>query len=309
MNNNCNFENYQELLRPFKLIAFDWDGTAVENRKTDAAIITSKLEKLLKLGIYIVVISGTNINNIDSQFSSLIKGTYKKFLYICTNRGSEVFGFNEGSDLKLLYKRTASKQEDMLLNKAAEKTKSAIENTSDAKIVIIYNRLNRRKIDLIPEWPDPPKSEIDRLLIMTEKRLDENGFAGGIKKAYNVLSNIAKTSGFTGAKITSDVKHLEIGLTDKSDSINWILLNLAEKYNIKDTEILIGGDEFGSIAGFEGSDSKMIIKKSIDITYFSVGIEPNGVPKNVIHITGGPACFEKLIDEQIKIQLKKTEIR
>jgi len=304
MNDTCKIYEYPALLKPFKLIAFDWDGTAVMNRNADASFITSKIEELLKIGIFIVVITGTNFSNIDRQFSTIIKGSHKQYLYICTNRGSEVFGFSKDSNVVLLYRRIATEQENLLLNKAAEKTKSGIENSSKAVINIIYNRLNRRKIDLIPEWPDPSKDEIDKLLLETEKRLEEEGFAGGIKKAYKLLSDIAKTSGFGSAKITSDVKHLEIGLTDKSDSINWILQNIADKYNIKDSEIIIGGDEFGSIAGFEGSDSKMIIKNRKDITYFSVGIEPNGVPKNVIHIDGGPECFEKLMEEYINITKK-----
>ncbi|MDD3013056.1 MAG: HAD hydrolase family protein [Candidatus Gastranaerophilales bacterium] len=302
MDNNCNIKNYSDLLKPFKIVIFDWDGTAVKNRKTDASQITSKLDELLKLGIYIIVITGTNFDNINRQFSSFIKGPHKHNLYICTNRGSEVFGFDENSDKVLLYRRIATDQENLLLNKTVEKTKSAIENTSKATINIIYNRLNRRKIDLIPEWTNPPKNEIDKLLLETEKRLEKNGFAGGIKKAYKLLTDIAKTSKFGNAKITSDVKHLEIGLTDKSDSIIWILQNIAKKYNINDNEIIIGGDEFGSIAGFEGSDSKMITKNRNDIIYFSVGIEPNGVPEKVIHFIGGPASFEKFIEEQINIQ-------
>jgi len=300
MESNCNIKDYPELLKPFKIIAFDWDGTAVENRKVDASSVTAKLAELLKLGIYIVIITGTNFDNIDRQSTSLIKGTYKKNLYVCTNRGSEVFGFNENSDLMQLYKRNATETENLMLDKISEKVKSEIENISDVKINIIYNRLNRRKIDLIPEWPDPQKSEIDKLLLETEKRLNNNGYSGGIKKAYKLLLNIAKTSGLGGAKITSDVKHLEIGLTDKSDSINWMLENLALEYNIKDSEILIGGDEFGNIAGFTGSDSKMIIKNRPKITYVSVGIEPNGVPENVIHFSGGPLCFEKLLEQHIE---------
>jgi hypothetical protein len=42
MNINCNTKNFPKLIKPFKIIAFDWDGTAVENRQVDASIITSK---------------------------------------------------------------------------------------------------------------------------------------------------------------------------------------------------------------------------------------------------------------------------
>jgi hydroxymethylpyrimidine pyrophosphatase-like HAD family hydrolase len=301
MKNSCNIQNYPQLLKPYKIIAFDWDGTAVKDRKSDASSITRKLEELLKLEIYIVIITGTNFDNINNQFASFIKGKHKQYLYLCTNRGSEVFGFDENSNNLLLYKRIASSIENELLDKIAERTKFSIENISNANIKIIYNRLNRRKIDLLPSWIDPKKSEIDKLLNETEKNLLKNGFAGGIKKAYVLLSNHARAYGLNNARITTDVKHLEIGLTDKADSIVWILENIAEKNNIKDDEILVGGDEFGEIAGFEGSDSKMILSGKNGLIYFSVGIEPNGVPDKVILVGGGTGCFEKIIAKQVDI--------
>lgn len=298
---DCNLDKYNELNYPFKIITFDWDGTAVVNRKVEATAVTRKLEELLKLGVYIVVITGTNFDNINKQFSSLIVGEHKQNLYILTNRGSEVYGFNKDSSPILLYKREASEQEDKLLTRVADSTKEKIENSSNVKIDIVYNRLNRRKIDLLPEWKDPPKEEIDKLLLETQNRLETGGFAGGIEKAYKLARNIAKTSGLTKAKITSDVKHIEVGLTDKSDSINWMISNIARKNNISNKEILIGGDEFGPIAGFAGSDSLMILRNEQDITYFSVGIEPNGVPDQVINLGGGPECFLKLMEKQISL--------
>lgn len=41
------------LSRPFKIIAFDWDGTAVVSRSEDASIVRGYLERLLGLGVYV----------------------------------------------------------------------------------------------------------------------------------------------------------------------------------------------------------------------------------------------------------------
>ena len=297
---NCNINKYPQLDKPFKIIAFDWDGTAVANRKVDASVVTSKLEELLKLGVYIVVISGTNLGNIDRQFSSLITGKHKQKLYILTNRGSEAYGFDENSSPALLYKRVATEKETALLTKVADRTKKEIENSSNVKVNIVYNRLNRRKLDLIPEWPDPEKHEIDKLLEETQRKLEEGGFPGGIQKAFKLMGNIAKTLGLTKAKITSDVKHIEVGLTDKSDSIKWMIQEVARKNGIPNENILIGGDEFGPIAGFEGSDYKMVLDEP-EITYLSVGVEPNGVPEPVINLGGGPDCFIEFLKKQISL--------
>lgn len=290
-----------KLNKKFKIIAFDWDGTAVVSRKADASVATSKLEELLKLGVYIVVITGTNFGNIDKQFSSFINGKHKQNLFVCTNRGSEVFSFNENSEPVLIYNRAATDKENELMDKVVIRLKEMMQEMSIVDVNIVFDRLNRRKFDLLPEWSDPPKSEIDELLNRVQNKLKSKGFAGGIQKAFKTMHDLAKTSGLTKAKITSDVKHIEIGLTDKSDSIFWMLENIARKNGILNEEILIGGDEFGPIAGFQGSDYKMVVKEYPGIIYFSVGVEPNGVPEEVILLGGGPEKFVEVLESQISL--------
>jgi len=289
---------------PYKIIAFDWDGTAVINRKVDASPVAGVLEELMKRDVYIVVITGTNFGNIDRQFSSLIKGPHKKNLFIMTDRGSEVHGFNDNSEPVLLYGRRATDQENELLSRVAEAVKHEIESQSDVTIDIVYDRLNRRKIDLIPEWENPPKEQIGELLDKTEERLEKGGFKGGIKRAFNLAFHYAKELGLEDARVTSDVKHVEVGLTDKSDSIKWAVNELARKRNIPFRDMLVLGDEFGPIAGFEGSDFLTYLPDAPDITYVSVGKEPNGVPAGVVHVGGGPACFMELMKDQVDLYKK-----
>lgn len=301
---NCDINEFPQLLNRFKIIVFDWDGTAVKNRAADASIISSRLKKLLELGVYIVIITGTNFDNINNQSISLINNLYKERLFVCTNRGSEVYIFDKNSNPILAYKKGATKKENYLLTKIVDDSKKVIEGTSKVKVVVVYNRLNRRKIDLIPEWKDPQKSEIKKLLDSVNNKLETLGFAGGIHKAFNLVKGLAKSSGLENFKITSDVKHIEIGLTDKSDSINWVLANIARKNKILNSEILVGGDEFGEVEGFQGSDYKMFIKSEQGITYFSVGVEPNGVPPSILNIGGGPDCFIKVLEYQISLTEK-----
>ncbi|HBG48561.1 MAG TPA: hypothetical protein DDW90_03455 [Cyanobacteria bacterium UBA9971] len=313
----CDIEKYNELKKKYKIIVFDWDGTAVHNRNDDILELIIALEELLKQGVYIVVVTGTNFENIDRQFSSHIKEIHKKNLFICTNRGSEVFGFDENSRSVLLFRLNIDEDKNKLLDKIVEKTKKDIESKAAIRLEIIYDRLNRRKLDLIPEWENPLKLEIGKLIIETEKKLTNAGFKEGIKGAFDLMEKNASLLGLNNARITSDVKHLEVGVSDKSDSIKWILENIAAPKNIQDKEILIIGDEFGTIAGFDGSDYKMVVKNHNDIMYFSVGKEPDGLPKNensegisvrnsnqdkkIKHIGGGPECFLKIIKNQIKI--------
>ncbi len=292
----CNIEKYPELKRQYKIIAFDWDGTVVNSRKDEIPELIAALEQLLEQGVCIAVITGTNFKNIDGQFSRHISGIHKKNLFILTNRGSEVYNFDENSQPVLLYGLKANGEENRLLDKIAEKTKHDIENKSEnIKLNLIYDRLNRRKLDLIPEWENPLKSEIGKLIVETEKKLKNHGFSEGIKGAFALMENNAQSLGLKNAKITSDVKHIEVGLSDKSDSVKWIMENIAKPNSIFDKEILILGDEFGSVAGFDGSDYKMVMENHKEITYFSVGKEPNDLPPGVKHIGGGPRCFLEII--------------
>ena len=284
--------------KAYRIVVFDWDGTAVKNRAADARPAARALQNLLQLDVYVVLVTGTNYDNIERQFARHISGPCKRNLYVCTNRGSEVYGFDAHSELFLLYHREATDEENRALDRTAEAVKAEVEGGSGVAIDIIYNRLNRRKIDLIPEWPDPPKSQIGKLLKETEKRLRKGGYALGIKGAYEATERYSREMGLADARLTSDVKHVEVGLTDKSDSLRWILKEVAERRNIPYRDILVLGDEFGPIAGFEGSDFHMVLPGVEGITYVSVGKEPNGVPEEVEHLGGGPDEFLRIVNNQ-----------
>jgi hydroxymethylpyrimidine pyrophosphatase-like HAD family hydrolase len=292
-----------KLNRPFRIIAFDWDGTAVESRAADASAVTERLEKLMKLDVQIVVITGTNFDNINRQFSRFVRGPHKRSLYVLTNRGSEVYGFDDQSEPVLLFRREASERENEMLTRVAEGVRDYVRERGGPPTDIVYNRLNRRKIDLIPEpeWADPPKSQIGELLAATERRLARGGITGGIKELFTLSEELSRKYELESAKITSDVKHIEVGLTDKADSVAWIVNVLAPRIGAGAREILILGDEFGPIAGFEGSDFKMVIEALGEAVFVSVGREPNGVPNGVIHLGGGPARFLDLLNLQIAL--------
>ena len=107
----------------------------------------------------------------------------------------------------------------------------------------------------------------------------------------------ARAAGLADPRITSDVKHVEIGLTDKSDSARWAARWLAER-GITGRLILVGGDEFGPVGDVPGSDSYLLVPELARAIVVSVGVEP-GVPPGVVHAAGGPAQFLGLLDAQL----------
>jgi hypothetical protein len=139
----------------------------------------------------------------------------------------------------------------------------------------------------------------------TEARLTRAGISGGLAEVIDHARAAAQRAGLSDPRITSDAKHVEIGLTDKSDSMDWILRELAIPRDIATRDILVAGDEFGEVAASPGSDSLLMTKSADGAVFVTVGPEPYGVPPGVIHLAGGPRRFLDLLDSQI--QLRRSE--
>jgi trehalose/maltose hydrolase-like predicted phosphorylase len=289
--------------RPFRIIAFDWDGTAVASRADDATPVRGPIERLLRVGVLVVVITGTNLANVDGQLSRAIRGRHKRNLYLATNRGSEVYGFDDAFLPVPIHRVTASRDQERALTEIADAVRDELVSRTGLEVRVVYDRLNRRKIDLIPveRWKDPPKSALGDLLLAVQSRLEGAGLRGGLRHVIERTREIARAKGLPDARITSDVKHVEVGLTDKADSVRWILTELAAPRRIAARDMLVGGDELGSIAGVPGSDSFMRVQGSEDATFVSVGPEPAGVPPGVLHLGGGPARFRDLLASQASL--------
>jgi trehalose/maltose hydrolase-like predicted phosphorylase len=282
-----------ELERRFDAFVFDWDGTAVPDRRADASGLRAAVERLCALGADVAVITGTHIGNVDPQLGARPPGPGR--LFLCLNRGSEVYRVDaEGP--KLIERRQATPEEDTALDAAAAEIVARLAQKG-LRAEIISQRLNRRKIDLIPEpeWADPPKARIAELLSAVEQRLGTAGLNLGT--AVQLAVESARDAGLSDPKVTSDAKHVEIGLTDKADSSHWVFRELW-RHGIGPGLVLVGGDEFGPLGGLPGSDSLLLVPETARATAVSVGREPDGVPEGVLALGGGPTTFVALLAEQ-----------
>ena len=272
------------LARRFEAIVFDWDGTAVPDRQSDASDVRSLVERLCAAGVDVAVVSGTHVDNVDGQLRARPEGPGR--LLLALNRGSELFEVDEHGP-RVVTRREATPEEDAALTRAARDTVERLAARGfEARIV--SQRLNRRKIDLLPEpeWADPPKADIDRVVAAAEERLRAAGI-DGLAEAVQIAVEAARDAGCAAPKVTSDAKHVEIGLTDKADSARAVFAELWAD-GISDDQVLIGGDEFGSLGGLVGSDSMMLVAEAEHATVCSVGIEPEGLPDRVVPLPGGP---------------------
>jgi trehalose/maltose hydrolase-like predicted phosphorylase len=282
--------------RRFEAVVFDWDGTAVPDRAADAAELRALVEELCERGLDLFVITGTHVGNVDGQLAARPSGPGR--LYLCVNRGSEVYGADDRG-LALVYRREATPEEDAALDAAAAATVAEL-GRRGVHAAVVSQRLNRRKIDLIPEpeWADPPKAKIGELLEAVQERLRSAGMAG-LRAAVDVAFAEAESAGLVEPRVTSDAKHVEIGLTDKADSARWTFAELRRR-GVRPALALIAGDEFGEIGGLPGSDSLLLVREAAGATAISVGPEPNGAPPEVLALGGGPSVFVDVLADQLE---------
>ena len=288
--------------RRFKMIIFDWDGTAVTSRAHPADNILWRSETLLGRGVWLAAVTGTNFANLSGQFAGRLSPSVRQRTLFCTNRGSEVYGFSADGQTPLrLHARVAAATEDEAMDRAARRIQHELREQHGLETRIIYERMNRRKLDLIPlpQWADPLKEQLPALHRAVEMRLASCGVSGGLSEVVALTRVICADEGID-ARITTDVKHVELGLTDKSDSVRYLIEQVAEMHAIDTSEILILGDEFGPIGGVEGSDYKLLIPAVRDSLCISVGSEPCGVPAGVAHLGGGADTFAAILEAQMR---------
>ena len=247
--------------------------------------------------------TGTNLGNILKQGIGELSSLAKHGLHICTNRGSEVYDFDPNGQPNLIFERQATQLENKALDRAAIHLHDGIKALG-MQTEITFDRLNRRKVDLIPEpaWLSPKKAQFRKLLAAVESRMRNAGLVGGIPKLLEISEAIARDEGLSTPKITSDIKHIEIGLTDKGDSATWIAKSMISPGKIPLAKVSVWGDELGSLGSLPGSDALMRVPELLAASFFSVGVEPEGVPAWVTHLGGGPDRFIAFLLDQARLR-------
>jgi hypothetical protein len=281
--------------RRFDAVMFDWDGTAVTDRKADTTDLRLLVGRLCELGCHLAVTSGTHLENVDEQLGARPSGPGR--LYVSSNRGSEVWEIRRDGPA-LVERRETRPGEDGALDRAA----AAIVAELVARGLttgVVSQRLNRRKIDLMPfpEWDDPPKARIAELLAATLARIRDAGFSS-LAEICELARATGRRAGVEDPRVTTDAKHVEIGLTDKTDASHELFPLLAS-LGVAADRVLVCGDEMGPLGGEPGSDSLMLVGDGRLAAAISVGVEPEGVPAGVVPLGGGPARFLDLLRDQV----------
>jgi hypothetical protein len=112
-----------------------------------------------------------------------------------------VSGFDEHSQAVLLWSRVATAEANRRLSEFADAVREQLVARSGLDIRVVHDRLNRRKIDLIPldAWRDPPESDLGALLTAVETGLAGAGMRGGVREVIELAERIAREHGMIAA--------------------------------------------------------------------------------------------------------------
>ncbi|HSJ52084.1 MAG TPA: hypothetical protein VLA90_12505, partial [Actinomycetota bacterium] len=282
----------------FEAVVFDWEGTAIPDRSADAGPVRTLVEDLSAEGLDLFVVAGTDVRGVDGQLGARPAGPGE--LHLLLNHGSEVFRVDRRGP-HLLERRTATEDENRALDLAASRAvESLVEHGLLARLV--PHGLNRRRIAL---RPDPegakPVAPVAEPLETIERHLASVGIAG-LPDVVAIAEDAARGVG-AELRIRADLSHVEIGLTDRSDSARWVVSALA-RLGVPPERVLMAGDEFGAVGGVPGDDALMLVPEAEGAVVVSVGDEPGGVPEGVAALGGGPPAFLALLEDQLARRLR-----
>ncbi len=289
------------MLKKYKAVFFDWDGTAVMSRKAPVEEAVKAMAPLLDEGVKLAIISGTTIENIaGGEIEKYFTEKQLANLYLGLGRGAYNYMFQEGKPCCF---QNMIPEERILLNihRICFDIHMELKEKFGFDTDIVFSRPNYCKIDLMVnnERGDNlflQESELDIL----KKVMAEHGMEGGIKQLMDLADEIGKKYQVTVVP-TCDAKYLEVGISSKSDNVNAIFGRIQEETDIKPEECAYWGDEYVGIEeGVFGSDSFMYTSVTASGDFFDVSdINSKNRPDWVRIIGGGVDSFLKFLCGQI----------
>lgn len=283
-------------MKQYKAIFFDWDGTAVESRRADATRVVAAMERVLRKGVKLVVVSGTTYNNICSgSIEKCLSVPALQNLSLGLARGNYDYGYDAQGKPLLLTDATPDEENTLRLHDAIYAIHRLLLHRNRFRTDVVFSRPNYCKIDLMVENNRGTDSlflqedEVERVNAI----LAEHGVEGGLPGLLALAERVGADMGIP-LKATTDAKFLEVGYTTKSDNVDRLLSAL----ELNGADCCYWGDEFGAIApGIWGSDSQMITDKTCSGDFFSVSKIDLPLPKEVQNLGGGVERFVSFLEE------------
>ena len=139
------------MLKKYKAIFFDWDGTAVMSRRAPVDQAVAAMRTLLQKGIKLIIVSGTTIENIaGGKIESYFAEEELKNLYLGLGRGAYNYSFKDG--IPYIFKNMVpDKGEILKIHQICFEIHQTLKEKYDFDTDIVFSRPNYCKIDLMVE--------------------------------------------------------------------------------------------------------------------------------------------------------------
>jgi hydroxymethylpyrimidine pyrophosphatase-like HAD family hydrolase len=290
-------------MKKYKVVFFDWDGTAVASRTAPVDALKPLLVSLLDGGMVLIIISGTTYENIaGGQLHFELSAGQLKNLYFGLGRGAVNYGFDHSGELLILKEVKPDISEILKIHDVAFRIHTYLLENFGLKTDIVFSRPNYCKINLLTDSNRMDRfsleaSEVEMVNILLEK----HHFKGGLPALVDLAKQIARINGLS-LDATTDAKFLEIGPTTKADNVGFFLNEVVFRRKIEITECAFWGDEFADLApGVKGSDALMMVEETVGADFYDVSDRSECLPDGVVHIGGGPPAFARFLQTLIRI--------
>lgn len=290
-------------MRKYKAVFFDWDGTAVVSRKAPVEDVVSSMKKLLQQGIKLVIVSGTTVENIaGGNLGKYFTEEELTNLYMGLGRGAFNYGFTKEKSPKLMSSEIPEIREKILIHKTCYDIHSELLEQYRINTDIVFSRPNYCKIDLMVDLDRKEQlflqpDEIGRVNEMLKSHNYQKGILGLIK----IAEQKGRENEIT-LKATTDAKYLEVGMTLKSDNVDYFMEHVIKPCGIRTEECCFWGDEFTFLGeGIPGSDAYMITEQTKGADFFDVSSVEMNLPENVTYMGGSVNRFIQFLEEQSRI--------
>ena len=286
------------MVKKYKAIFFDWDGTAVTSRTAPVEDASAAMKPLLQQGTKLVIVSGTTYDKIaGGKFHTYFTEEEQKNLFFGLGRGAYNYQITDGRPE--IFASMIPDQEGLLkIHDICYAIHVKLLREYGLKTDIVFSRPNYCKIDLMVESDRGDQlfmqgDEVEHL----RRILKQHGIESGLKELIDIAES---TGGKFGQKVsaTCDAKYLEVGISCKSDNVDVFLERFkAERITAEDCSFW--GDEFVEIEHeLYGSDSFMYTEKSKAGDFFDVSAIEGNRPEAVRVLGGGVQTFLTFLKEQ-----------
>lgn len=287
-------------MKKYKMIFFDWDGTAVLSRNASADDVAAAMKKLLGQGVKLAIISGTTIENIaQGKLHEYFTIEERQHLFYGLGRGAYNYLFNQMGQPELFLDMTPSKETLLKIHHICYLIHEELLKNYNFNTDIVFSRPNYCKIDLMVDnnRGDQLFFQHDELKLLLHS-LERHGITGGLPALLQLAARIAGEQGLE-LSATTDAKYLEVGLTSKSDNVDAIMDYVTGHFDIQSEDCSFWGDEYvGMAENLFGSDSFMITDKTRNGDFFDVSEAAGKRPPEVQLLHGGVEQFLQFLNKQ-----------